>query len=46
MLHGNISNQRSYVIGFRCENSLLKYKGKTPLDVVANLIKGKTHRAE
>lgn len=46
MLHGNISNQRSYVIGFRCENSLLKYKGKTPLDVVANLIRGKTHRAE
>lgn len=46
MLHNDISNQRSYVIGFRCENSLLKYKDKTFVDHIANLLKGKTSRAE
>lgn len=46
MLHNDISNQRSYVIGFRCENSLLKYKDKTFVDHIANMLKGKTSRAE
>ena len=46
MLHGDISNQRSFVIGFRCENSLLKYKDETVKDKVLNGIKGKTKRAE
>ena len=46
MLHGDISNQRSYVIGFRCENSLLTYKDKNLLDAISNTIRGKTHRAE
>lgn len=46
MLHGDISNQRSYVIGFRCEGSLLKYKDKTFIDLIANSLKGKTVRAE
>lgn len=46
MLHNDISNQRSYVIGFRCENSLLKYKDKSFLDMIANAVLGKTSRAE
>lgn len=46
MLHGDISNQRSFVIGFRCENSLLKYKDDTLTDKVMNTLKGKTRRAE
>lgn len=46
MLHNDISNQRSFVIGFRCENSLLKYKDKTFIDHMANLIRGKSFRAE
>ena len=46
MLHGDISNQRSFVIGFRCENSLLKYKDDTLTDKLMNTLKGKTSRAE
>lgn len=46
MLHNDISNQRSYVIGFRCENSLLKYKDKSLVDMIANAVKGKSHRAD
>lgn len=46
MLHGDISNQRSYVIGFRCENSLLRYKDDSIGDKIANAFKGKTARAE
>lgn len=46
MLHNDISNQRSFVIGFRCENSLLKYKDKSFIDIIANALKGKTARAE
>ena len=46
MLHGDISNQRSFVIGFRCENSLLNYKEGSLLDVFANFLKGKSKRAE
>lgn len=46
MLHNDISNQRSYVIGFRCENSLLHYKSRTVVDHVSNLLKGKTHTAD
>ena len=46
MLHGNISNQRSFVIGFRCENSLLQYKDDTLMDKVKNSVVGKTKRAE
>lgn len=46
MLHGNISNQQSFVIGFRCENSLLKYRDETLTDRLLNSIKGKTKRAE
>ena len=46
MQHGDISNQRSFVIGFRCENSLLHYKDNSPSDKLLNTIKGKTKRAE
>lgn len=46
MLHGDISNQRDFVIGFRCENSLLKYKDETLKDKVLNKVQGKTKRAE
>lgn len=46
MQHGDISNQRSFVIGFRCENSLLHYKDNSPSDKFLNIIKGKTKRAE
>ena len=44
--HGDISNQRSYVIGFRCENSLLHYKENNLADYFLNAIKGKTKGAE
>lgn len=46
MLHGDISNQRSFVIGFRCENSLLHYKDDSIVDKVMNGVRGKTKRAE
>lgn len=46
MLHGDISNQRSYVIGVRCENCLLKYKDKGVVNKVLNGFFGKSHRAE
>ena len=46
MQHGDISNQTSFVIGFRCENSLLHYKDNSPSDKLLNIIKGKTKRAE
>ena len=46
MKHGDISNQQSFVIGFRCENSLLHYKDGSLTDKVMNSVKGKTKRAE
>ena len=46
MLHGNISNQRDFVIGFRCEGTLLNYRESSPSDKLLNLIQGKTKRAE
>lgn len=46
MLHGDISNQRSFVIGFRCENSLLHYRDDSLMDKVKNSVVGKTQRAE
>lgn len=46
MLHGDISNQRSFVIGIRCEDCLLKFKNKSVKDKVLNIFKGKVHNAE
>lgn len=46
MRHGDISNQRSFVIGVRCENNLLRYKDDSLGDKIANVFMGKTARAE
>lgn len=46
MKHGDISNERSFVIGFRCENSLLHYRESGVANSLANLVLGKTKRAE
>lgn len=46
MLHGDISNERSFVIGVRCEGTLLKYKDHSFSDKILNGIVGKTKRAE
>lgn len=46
MLHGDISNQRSFVIGFRCENSLLHYRDESLKDKLINSFAGRTKRAE
>ena len=46
MLHGDISNQRSFVIGVRCEDCLLKYKDKGVVNKALNTFFGKAHRAE
>lgn len=46
MMRGDISNQRTFAFGFRCEGSLLKYKDNNLADKVLNWVNGKTHRAE
>lgn len=46
MLHGDISNQRSFIIGVRCEDCLVKFKNKGIKDKLLNFIKGKAHNAE
>lgn len=46
MIRGDISNQQSFVFGFRLEDSLLHFKDDTIGDKILNLIKGKISRAE
>lgn len=46
MRHGDISNVRGYVFGFRCEGSLLKYRDDGIVDFALNFMFGKSHRAE
>ena len=46
MLHGDISNQRSFVIGFRCEGTLLHLKEDKLTDKVLNTVFGKLKRAD
>lgn len=46
MKHGDISNQRSFIIGVRCEDCLVKFKNKGIKDKFLNFIKGKAHNAE
>lgn len=46
MQHGNISNQRSFVIGFRCEGTLLNLKEDKFSDKVLNTLFGKLKRAD
>ena len=46
MKNGDISNQRSFAFGFRCEGSLLQYQEDGLKNKVLNLFSGKTHRAK
>lgn len=46
MLHGDISNQRSFVIGFRCEGTLLNVKEDKLTDKILNSVFGKLKRAD
>lgn len=46
MKHGDISNQYGYIIGFRCEDSLIEYKDKNMVDKVLNTIIGKEKRMD
>lgn len=46
MKHGDISNQRDFVIGFRCEGTLLEYQDISVSDKLLNVLKGKTKRAK
>ena len=46
MKNGDISNQRSFAFGFRCEGSLLQYQENGIKNKVFNLFSGKTHRAK
>lgn len=40
MLHGDISNKRSFVIGVRCENCLFEYKDSNIVDKFLNIVHG------
>lgn len=46
MLRGDISNQRSFMFGFRCEHSLLHIKDQNVVDKVLNFFAGKMHRSD
>lgn len=46
MLHGDISNNRSFNIGVRCEDCLLMIKDNSLMDKVANKLKNKLLRAK
>lgn len=46
MKHGDISNQRSFIIGIRCEDCLIKFKNDGIKDKFLNFLKGKAHNAE
>lgn len=46
MQHGDISNQRSFVIGFRCEGTLLNMKEDKFTDKILNTVFGKLKRAD
>lgn len=46
MQHNDISNQRSYVIGFRCEGTLFHLKDNSVVDKVLNPLLGKFFRAD
>lgn len=46
MLHGDISNQRDYIIGIRVEDCLFKFKEKGLKNRLLNFINGKVYNAE
>lgn len=46
MKHGDLSNTVGYVIAFRCEDSLVKYKTEGVKNKILNALVGKVARAE
>lgn len=46
MLHGDLSNERGFVIGFRAENSLLIPRDKSLRDRIANVFSNKYLRSD
>lgn len=46
MKHGDLANTISYVIAFRCEDSLVKYKTEGLKNKILNAVVGKVARAE
>ena len=46
MKHGDLANTAGYVIAFRCEDSLVKYKTEGVKNKILNALVGKVARAE
>ena len=46
MKHGDLSNTAGYVIAFRCEDNLVKYKTEGVKNKILNALVGKLSRAE
>ena len=46
MKHGDLANTMGYVIAFRCEDSLIKYKTEGVKNKILNALVGKVARAE
>lgn len=46
MKHGDLANTAGYVIAFRCEDSLVKYKTEGIKNKILNALVGKVARAE
>lgn len=46
MMHGDISNHSGMTFGFRCEDSLFKYRDSSLMDGLLNIVLGKINRAE
>ena len=46
MKHGDLANTVGYVIAFRCEDSLVKYKTEGVKNKILNALVGKVSRAE
>ena len=46
MKHGDLANTAGYVIAFRCEDSLVKYKTEGVKNKILNALVGKVSRAE
>ena len=46
MKHGDLANTAGYVIAFRCEDSLVKYKTEGVANKILNALVGKVARAE
>ena len=46
MKHGDLANTAGYVVAFRCEDSLVKYKTEGVKNKILNALVGKVARAE